>query len=286
MSTNSFGGKWTKEKIELVLEYVQAYLIIMNKYPKYKLLYFDGFAGSGKIILEEEGYEHEIEGAASRILEINHPKEFDLYYFVEKKKSVAESLKSTLGQKYPDKQSRIKVVSEDCNSKLLAMADFMRNEGRNYRTLAFVDPYGMQVSWESIQALKNLGVDLWILVPTGVGANRLLTRNGENISVTWAETLQRFLGIEKEEIYNQLYCRNTQQTLFGEEVTTLTKEDNAIRKLAGIYRKRLGEVFTYVSEPHVLRTKKNVTLYHFFMASNVEAAYNIANHVIKKRLAN
>ena len=46
---NEFGGNWTENKIEILVEYAQAYLTIMNSFAtqyKWKLLYFDGFAGS------------------------------------------------------------------------------------------------------------------------------------------------------------------------------------------------------------------------------------------------
>ena len=42
--------------------------------------------------------------------------------------------------------------------------------------LCFIDPYGMDLKWSSIEVLKGLGIDLWILVPTGIGVNRLLKK--------------------------------------------------------------------------------------------------------------
>lgn len=49
---NQFGGNWTKIKIEILVEYARAYLNVMNVHAKrysWKLLYFDGFAGSEKL---------------------------------------------------------------------------------------------------------------------------------------------------------------------------------------------------------------------------------------------
>lgn len=47
---SSWGGQWTEEKLDAFEKYVNAYLTIMNpnreKYH-WKLIYFDGFAGSG-----------------------------------------------------------------------------------------------------------------------------------------------------------------------------------------------------------------------------------------------
>ncbi len=90
---NQFGGDWTKIKIEILVEYAKAYLNIMNVYAKrynWKLLYFDGFAGSGRYLSKNDDKFKQvismsfIKGAAIRILEINDPKPFDIYYFVEK----------------------------------------------------------------------------------------------------------------------------------------------------------------------------------------------------------
>jgi len=54
----------------------------MNKYPQYKCLYFDGFAGSGNIYQNDKIEFDIIKGAAVRILEIDKPKSFDTYYFL------------------------------------------------------------------------------------------------------------------------------------------------------------------------------------------------------------
>ena len=83
LTMNQFGGNWTEQKIEMVVAYAKAYLVIMNNYPQYKLLYFDGFAGSGDINQNDETDIDAIKGTAIRILEINEPKSFDQYYFVD-----------------------------------------------------------------------------------------------------------------------------------------------------------------------------------------------------------
>lgn len=47
---SSWGGTWTEEKLDALEKYVNAYLTIMNVQRRkfgWKLIYFDGFAGSG-----------------------------------------------------------------------------------------------------------------------------------------------------------------------------------------------------------------------------------------------
>ncbi|XHR92369.1 three-Cys-motif partner protein TcmP [Mucilaginibacter sp. UC70_90] len=81
---NQFGGNWTEAKMEIVVNYAKAYLTIMNKQSWVKTLYFDGFAGSGLIGANEDV--EAIKGTALRVLDIDDPKPFDMYYFVEKDK--------------------------------------------------------------------------------------------------------------------------------------------------------------------------------------------------------
>ena len=50
--SSSWGGQWTEEKLDAFEKYVNAYLTIMNVYKeryRWKLIYFDGFAGSSAI---------------------------------------------------------------------------------------------------------------------------------------------------------------------------------------------------------------------------------------------
>ncbi len=275
---NQFGGSWTESKMEIVVAYAKAYLTIMNKQTWAKTLYFDGFAGSGAIEANED--EEVIKGTALRILDINDPKSFDLYYFVEKDEKNKLELQAKIDRDYPDKKRIAPVVQADCNIKMIDMAKFLK-ENNNYRALAFIDPYGMTVNWASIAALKGLGIDLWILVPTGLGVNRLLKKDG-NIREAWLKKLEQFLGLSREEILKSFYSQQTISTLFGDE-TMINKEKSTIQRIGDLYTKRLKTVFEYVSESFVMRNSTNSIMYHFMMATNNTSALKIANDVIKPK---
>lgn len=274
---NQFGGDWTERKIEIVVEYAKAYLTIMNKYPQFSCLYFDGFAGSGNIYKDDNVEIDVIKGAAIRILEIDEPKIFDTYYFVELDERNKNELEVIINKQFPERNKY--VVCDDCNNKLVSMSNFLKRN-KNYRTLAFIDPYGMSLKWSSLEILKGLGIDLWILVPTGIGMNRLLKNNGD-IRDAWLNKLELSLGLSREEIKKHFYKSTTIQTLFGEE-TFINKELNAIQKAGELYKKRLNEIFNYVSQPLEVKNSTGSIMYHFMMASNNAAAFSIANDVIKK----
>lgn len=271
---NQFGGNWTETKMEIVVDYAKAFLTIMNKQTWVKTLYFDGFAGSGSIDAREN--EEIIKGTALRILEIKEPRPFDVYYFVEKDEKNKLELETRIEDGYFGKN--IHVVQEDCNTKLVAMASYLKSH-REFRALAFIDPYGMSVDWTSIEALKGLGVDLWILVPTGVGVNRLLKKD-MNISEAWLKKLEHFLGLPRQTIIEHFYRVNSTNTLFGEE-TYISKEKDIVHKIGELYAQKLNGVFKFVSDSFVMRNSTNSIMYHFMMATNNKSALNIANDVIK-----
>lgn len=281
MSENKFGGSWTELKIQILETYAKQFLRVFKNQPKQRLLYFDGFAGSGGIEIddEDENNKHMIEGAAIRILKIDSPRSFDMYYFVEKKKDLADELQKKIKKLFPTKKSY--VVSEDCNKKLIDLANnFLRtSKGKNFKVLGFIDPKGMQLEWSSLEILRGLPIDLWILNPTS-GTNRLLVRDKE-INESWVNRLKLFLGMEEREILDHFYSRQT--TLFGDLM--LVKKNDPINKLHDLYAKRIaGNIFKYVSNPKILRNDSGSPLFHFFMATNNEIGLRIANSVINPKL--
>ena len=277
---NKFGGDWTENKIEILVEYAKAYLTIMNSFAtkySWKLLYFDGFAGSG--VIHKEKNKKIIIGAATRILEINNPRSFDLYYFVEKEVDNAKELKERVDSLALSKE--IHIVNTDCNEKIESLSRFLSSrKGSQYKTLAYIDPCGMQLNWSSLKALEKLSVDVWVLIPTGMGVNRLLKKDG-NISGAWISKLEIFLGISKDEIIEYFYKEKTIKTLFGEETST-NKEKKAIEKSAQLYQDRLKTLFKYVSKPYILKNTTNSVMFHFLMATNNKNAVKIADEIVTK----
>ncbi|HRO41512.1 MAG TPA: three-Cys-motif partner protein TcmP [Flavipsychrobacter sp.] len=274
---NKFGGDWTKIKIEILVEYAKAYLTIMKDRSYFQLMYFDGFAGSGFIIKDKKIDIDITIGAARRIVEIDEPRPFDTYYFVEKDTKNFELLKENTQEAFPKK--KIHTVCEDCNKKIVDLGNFLRDpKNKNVRTLAYIDPCGMQVEWRSIESLRYLPIDMWILVPTGLGVNRLLKKNGQ-ISDAWLEKLEMFLGLSRDQIEKTFYKKSA--TLF-EDFALIEKERNAIDNSAKLYKSRLNEVFEYVSKPYELRNSSNSVMYHLFLTSNNKTAEKIGSDIVKK----
>lgn len=294
----SWGGSWTEDKLDTFEKYVNAYLTIMNAYrDKYnwKLIYFDGFAGSGSRINdngEDDSKELLLElfnqnlvkeddfavykGAAERVLDIQQ-RGFDYYYFIDKDEESHNLLKAKLEPLHPDK--KLVFRPGDANVKLIEMANYLR-VNHNVKALVLLDPFGMQLNWDSIKQLENTGIDLWILIPTGVIVNRLLDRKGE---LTHIEKLTSFFGKDEKCLRDYFYKKRTEQSLFG-ETTIIEKVKEPITKIAELYIEQLKTIFKHVTtKPMVLYNSRNTPIFHFAFASNNETAKNIAAQIIKKK---
>jgi len=293
--SESWGGTWTETKLDAFEKYVRAYLMVMKNYRHendWKLIYFDGFAGSGSRTNNHEDEEsgllddlfsdneitHEeinvYRGSAERVASIKDVESFDYFYFVEKDDESRDHLKSVL-TKYDLKNPVFRV---DANTEIKKLAQALR-QNRKYKALVLLDPFGMQVDWDSIKMLKGLSVDLFILIPTGVIINRLLDRKGE---LTHLDKLKSFFGLSESEIKQIFYKKISEQSLFGEE-TRIEKIQKPIEKIAEVYLQRLRGLFKKViPHPLVLKNSRNVAIYHFAFASQNSNALKIAGQIIDK----
>lgn len=293
-----WGGKWTEEKLDAFEKYVNAYLTIMNVYrDKYnwKLIYFDGFAGSGsresknkeeesnllQDLFNEDSLAREeldlYKGAAERVLGIKQ-RGFDYYYFIDKDKESSEKLKELLS--VFNNNNKIKYVNSDANEQVALLSKAM-HEKRELAALVLLDPFGMQVDWNSIKLLKDTRTDLWILIPTGVIVNRLLDRKGE---LTYIDKLTSFFGKDEDFLRKYFYTIRQEKTLFGETEEIVEKVKQPIKKIAELYIDQLKEIFKFVTpSPLVLYNSRNTPIFHFACASNNENAIKIANEIIQKK---
>jgi three-Cys-motif partner protein len=161
------------------------------------------------------------------------------------------------------------------------MSTFLTStKGKKYRTLAYIDPCGMQLNWSSLETLQKLSVDAWILIPTGMGVNRLLKKDGK-ISDAWLSKLEIFLGMTQQDIRNYFYNEEVIPTLFGDEIK-ITKEQQAIERSAELYSERLKKLFKFVSKPYILKNSSNSVMFHFVMVSNNQSAVKVANEIVTK----
>lgn len=284
---SSWGGNWTQKKLDAFEKYVKAYLTIMDKHPFWETIYFDAFAGSGSRVSDEENIlwkqlcileeeQHLYKGAAERVVLLE--KSFDWFYFIEKNKESREKLEFKLNELNPENSKKLVFRDEDCNTQILQMAKAMRT--RKYAALLFLDPFGMQVNWETLLALKGTRTDIWILIPSGVIVNRLLDKQGKLKSI---KKLEVFFGLSEEEIRKSFYNTVSVINLFGEQSELVNKIVDPINKIANLYISNLKKIWKHVTlKPLRLNNSKGVPIFHFVFASNNKNAVNIAQTIIDK----
>ena len=284
-----FGGNWTDQKLECVRKYLSAYTTIMNR-QQFRFDYIDAFAGTGYrepksdenadqmrlFDLTSEETQNFLDGSARIALQVHPP--FKEYIFIEKDRNRFSQLKN-LRDAFPDKQ--IKFINTDANDYLINLCD--STDWRSNRSLVFLDPYGMQVEWQTIKSIAGTeAIDLWLLFPLGT-TNRLLKNHGQ-ISLSRQKTLDRVFG---ESDWREVFYPLIDMSLTGEEYRE--KTGDIFTEIGKYFIQRLQGVFEKVADPALpLYNSKNVPLYLLcFAAGNpkgASTAVKIAQDIFFKQL--
>lgn len=281
MATQEFGGDWTEQKLTILDKYLAAYSAIFRGNEKakfFKTIYVDAFAGTGVIGQPNEESEDQaklLAGSASRA--IRHS--FDKYIFIEKSADRVSKLQEL--KKTSDAGKNIEIRRGDANAELLKL--IKETDWKTHRAVVFLDPYGMQVDWTTIEAIAaTKAIDLWLLFPIGQAVMRLL-RKGEEPPPKWSACLDRVLGTSDWK--KKFYSTFSQADLWGgETVTTYRHAD--WRVVTKFFVERLQSVFNEAHpKPAVLRNSNNTPLYLFcFAAANPKGsktALKIAGDLLK-----
>lgn len=289
-----FGGDWTDEKLARVREYLNAYTRALKNQP-FQKIYIDAFAGTGYRYrklkqhrkpselmfpeLAEEETQKFLQGSAQIALE-TEPR-FDRFIFIERAKGRFRELHK-LPARYPALAPDIQLVNADCNEFLQHLC--YNGDWKGNRAVLFLDPFGMQVEWKTIEAIADTeAIDLWVLFPLGVAVNRLLPRHAR-INEPMRKSLDTLFGTR--DWFDEFYQPKIEQTLFGEEAH-LEKRVN-LDQIGQYFVNRLKTVFTRVAEnPLPLYNSRNIPLYLLcFAAGNPRGsaiAVKIAQHILSKR---
>lgn len=291
--SHQFGGDWTELKLQLLSAYLSAYTTALKHQP-FKKLYVDAFAGTryreeradettvGVPLLFPDLAADEpqrlLEGSARRALKTAPP--FDQYLFIEQNPKRCDDL-ALLRDDFASLANRIDVRKGEANGAIRELCD--KVNWRSTRAVLFLDPYGLQVEWATIEAIaRTKAIDVWILFPLGIGVNRMLPKTGQ-VPPAWRERLNKLLGTD--EWYEKFYKFETERTLFGDEAEVVVKAST--QTIGQYFNDRLRTVFAGVApQPKVLQNSSRCPLYLLcFAVGNqpaVKPALSIANHLLKK----
>lgn len=286
---HGFGGPWTEEKLDRVTRYLQAYTMALKNQP-FQLMYIDAFAGTGYRASKRTGQAVRgffplpqmaelMKGSARRALDVDPP--FDHYIFIEANLGRFQELKKLVDD-FPSMAGRMMFRNEEANAAIVNACS--NTDWKRTRAVLFLDPYGMQVNWTTIEAIgRAQHIDLWYLFPVGT-VQRLLPREGK-INEGWKSALDRLLGDASWR--TEFYKIVREPTLFGDQ----TREDK-VADLAAIedyVRNRLLQVFRggVARNALQLRNSKGSCMYLLLFACGNPAprarglALKIAQHLLK-----
>ncbi len=263
-------GIWSEIKLEIVRDYASAYTKILSKKEWCKgYVYIDAFAGAGKHISRKTC--ELVLGSPLNALEVKP--QFTEYHFIDLDEDKAEIFK-----KIAEEKLNIHSYHGDCNEILVREIFPTLTYDSFKRALCILDPYGLDLKWETIKKATDLKtIDIFLNFSI-MDANRNVLF--EDLSMAKQEDIERMSTFWGDTSWKELIYKE-QKDLFGE--TRQIKVDD-FKKLALGFRERLKKVagFKHVPEPILMRNTKNGPLYYLYFASQQDVANNIINDIFNK----
>ena len=311
-----FGGEWTKEKLKVIGSYLSAYTTALKNQP-FSKLYIDAFAGTGyfspserhdrpmdrqlelpltgvsgdwhqsrhssdaddsvqhsPIVDQTEDVHQLFDGSARLALGVEPP--FDKYVFVEIDSGKCRRLEE-LGEEFSNRS--ISVCQGDANDIVLSLCE--KTDWRKHRAVLFLDPYGMEVNWSTVEAVaKTKSIDMWLLFPMSAVSISLWANR--DIPDKLRKKLDELLGTPYWK--KDLLSSGKTPSLWGQSPPA---DEKAPSETVGRYFvDRLKTIFPKhgVVEPGVLFNSKNSPLFLLCFAAGNENGAKIASRIAKSCL--
>ncbi len=290
-----FGSSETERKLSCLRQYLNAYSIAL-KNKGFARMYIDAFAGTGsrtetRAVLpfmgqgDETTVEVTTQGSARIALETDPS--FHHVMLVEKDAERAAALRKVLLE-YPNVRAMVR--EDDANAAVQRVCKRYDWQRERKRGVVFLDPYGMEVTWETVVAIAETeALDCWYFFPLS-GLYRNAPKDPDRLDASKVSILNRVFGTAswRDEWYE---TTAHQLDIFGDTVVEERRsvDVNRIEEWVG---NRLRSVF----KGGVL---KPLRLYHpggapmaslFFAISNpnkaaVRLATEIAGHILKRGIS-
>lgn len=296
MAVQRFGGEWTEDKLSRVAEYLERWNTVL-KNQRFTREYIDAFAGTGYRQVREECEDDSsffpalgepevrefLDGSARNALRVQPS--FHQFTFIEKSPKKLTEL-DRLKEEFPN--TKIRIERGDANHWVQALCA----ENWDYRrAVLFLDPFGMQVAWKSLEAVASTRcIDAWILLPLCAGITRNLGSSGD-VDPKFRQTMNSLFGEPgwADAFYRpQSRTRGQQSLSFGDdECVAGDKWKVNLEGVSAYFTQRLESIFAGVAKTPVwLKNSKNATLYLlFFVAGNkmgAPIAVKIAESIMRR----
>ena len=284
-TAQNFGGPWTIMKLKTLEGYLNAYSNVLRNQP-YQVVYIDGFAGDGRVLLGTDKdaaqltlwpslAQREIPGSAElacRQDRINH------FLFIDTNRRHYSALVSITDNR-ANMKSTVQIKTGDCNRILpLFLSTFNPD---TLRGLAFLDPFGMQLEWDTLRTVAEVpGLDIWYWFSLE-GVLRQAPRHRSKLTPDKQNSLDRVLPPSAwEDLYRGA------PGFFQDQGLESARERVEWRFVLQLVTDHLRSLFVEVLEPCVFPKVGAPRFALYFMMTNPDTrprqiATRIANSLLK-----
>lgn len=248
-------GAWAYDKLFYVNAYLGRFIVSMRNQNWRAIHYIDLFSGPGKNRLPDGRF---IIG--SPLLALSQKKSFDRYFFVDLDPANIAALQHRC-TKFAGNISygNISYATADANQEVdkivaeIKAVDnvFLRSIGPSLN-LAFLDPEGLELQWETVAKLAKCRTDMIIYYPQ-MGITREATHQ---IQLSSPTSIDCFFG---DDGWRKIYQRHQQGS-----------EANLHRALLDYYKQKLSAFGYKVEDPllePLFRNSKDAPLYRLLFVS-------------------
>ena len=260
-------GAWAAEKLDYLARYIDVFETAMRrKWPVRN--YVDLLAGPGKNIVRDSGTI--LLGSPLLALTATYP--FAGYFFADRSDENTKALQQRCAAS-PHSQ-RVDIRTGDCNDLVNDIVAYIRPDDWRSLNLAFLDPEGMELRWETVVRLATVRrMDLIINYPEG-GLNRYMPKAFGKADQTRVDD---FFGDRAwREIYHDWQNSGAPLGLH--------------RRLMDFYKERLQELgytkFRQVDqggdEPLIRNVRRRAPLYRLLFASKHPLGHDFWHKVTRR----
>jgi len=235
-------GSWAKKKLQVLKTYIDLFTVGMKPTSKKEfnwsnLVYIDLFSGPGRCIIRTTG--EEILG--SPLHAFNAPYPFSKLYFIEASEWARQTLSERVG-----KDKRCIVLEGNCN---IGVSRIVQEKIDNSLYLAFIDPTGLDIHFQTIKNLAN-GIPCDLIVNFFMSS---LTRN-----------LPHWQQQQESERLDLFFGTSEWKAL----LTKPQSQNRIFRDMVDLYRRQLeGIGYIHQADPYSVKNSKGAEMYWLWFAS-------------------
>jgi three-Cys-motif partner protein len=276
-------GPWAKDKLDALQRYLDYYTKVL-KNQRWRTIYVDAFAGGGRAVVraasgpdlgplieENEADTEQVElinGSPRVALDVANP--FTRYVFIEPNAARAAELEALKNEYRGTRQVDVRQENANAGIDWLVSQNISR---RGHRGIAFLDPFGAGLDWETLQKLADTGLfEVVINFALNMAMQRMLPNSGV-FQAGWRERLDSYFGTDAwfGEVYEE------KSGLFGRN---LEKRADYLDRLLKLYGGRLKKAFGFVSQPRLVRNSRGSPLYYLLWAGPHQKGLQGANYIL------